>query len=122
MKSDWIGPYSVYGCFSRRFKPHSRVALHLISEKKLGSRETCDKWTFEIEENGLQSGGKSTTPTEKLRTMVSACKHPRVRVVSRHEDTEFVECLECGEVFDSEEFHDMQIEEDIETEDVSDDS
>jgi hypothetical protein len=55
-------------------------------------------------------------------TMVSACKHPRVRVVSRHEDTEFVECLECGEVFDSEEFHDMQIEEDAETEDVSDDS
>jgi hypothetical protein len=39
------------------------------------------------------------------------CKHPRVRIVSRHEDTEFVECLECGEVFDAEEFRDMEIEE-----------
>jgi hypothetical protein len=43
--------------------------------------------------------------------MPTVCKHPRVRIVSRHEDAEFVECLECGEVFDSEEFHDMAIEE-----------
>ena len=40
-----------------------------------------------------------------------ACKHPRVKVVSREEDTEFVECLECGEVFESSEFKDMAIEE-----------
>ena len=44
-------------------------------------------------------------------SMSSPCKHPRVRIVSRHEDTEYVECLECGEVFDSEEFQDMAIEE-----------
>jgi hypothetical protein len=43
--------------------------------------------------------------------MVTTCKHPRVRIVSRLEDTEFVECLECGDVFDSEEFNDMAIEE-----------
>jgi uncharacterized Zn finger protein len=42
---------------------------------------------------------------------MQACKHPRVRVVSRDEDSEFVECLECGEVFDSSEFSDMEIEE-----------
>jgi Zn ribbon nucleic-acid-binding protein len=39
------------------------------------------------------------------------CKHPRVRVVAREEDAEFVECLECGEVFESSEFKDMEIEE-----------
>ncbi|MDR3736855.1 MAG: hypothetical protein P4L10_15145 [Acidobacteriaceae bacterium] len=38
------------------------------------------------------------------------CKHPRVRVVSRDEDAEFVECEICGDVFDSEEFRDMEIE------------
>jgi hypothetical protein len=54
--------------------------------------------------------------------MATACKHPKVRIVSRHEDTEYVECLECGEVFDSEEFRDMEIEETAETEDVSDDA
>lgn len=43
--------------------------------------------------------------------MTSACKHPKVRVVAREEETEFVECQECGEVFDSEEFRDMAIEE-----------
>ncbi len=50
--------------------------------------------------------------------MATVCKHPRVRVVSRHEDTEFVECMECGEVFDSEEFQDMAIEESAEAEEA----
>ncbi len=39
------------------------------------------------------------------------CKHPRVQIVSREEDAEFVECLECGEIFESSEFEDMSIEE-----------
>jgi hypothetical protein len=56
------------------------------------------------------------------RPMATVCKHPKVRIVSRQEETEFVECLECGEVFDSEEFRDMEIEESAETEDVSDDA
>jgi len=43
--------------------------------------------------------------------MASICKHPRVRIVSRQEDVEYVECIECGEVFDSDEFRDMEIEE-----------
>jgi len=42
---------------------------------------------------------------------VAPCKHPRVKVVAREEDAEFVECLECGEVFESSEFKDMDIEE-----------
>ena len=42
---------------------------------------------------------------------LAKCKHPRVRVVAREEDAEFVECLECGDVFESSEFKDMEIEE-----------
>lgn len=42
--------------------------------------------------------------------MNTVCKHPRVRVVAREDDVEFVECLDCGEVFDSNEFRDMAIE------------
>jgi len=38
------------------------------------------------------------------------CKHPRVQIVAREEDAEFVECLECGEIFESSEFRDMAIE------------
>jgi len=52
------------------------------------------------------------------KTMPTVCKHPRVRIVSRHDDAEFVECLECGEIFDSEEFRDMEIEETVETEEA----
>jgi hypothetical protein len=42
--------------------------------------------------------------------MQNPCLHPRVQIVSRDEDSEFVECLECREVFDSSEFRDMDIE------------
>jgi Zn ribbon nucleic-acid-binding protein len=55
--------------------------------------------------------------------LATPCKHPRVRVVSRQEDVEYVECVECGEVFDSDEFRDMEIEEKVSNpeEDVRDD-
>jgi transcription initiation factor TFIIIB Brf1 subunit/transcription initiation factor TFIIB len=43
--------------------------------------------------------------------MDKVCKHPKVRVVAREEDVEYVECQDCGEVFDSNEFQDMAIEE-----------
>lgn len=39
------------------------------------------------------------------------CKHPQVQIVSRDEDTEYVECKECGDIFESSEFKDMDIEE-----------
>jgi len=39
------------------------------------------------------------------------CKHPQVQIVSRDEDAEYVECKECGEVFESSEFKDMALEE-----------
>jgi hypothetical protein len=54
------------------------------------------------------------------KAMATICKHPKVRIVSRHEDTEYVECMECGDVFDSDEFRDMEIEETAETEDPLD--
>ena len=43
--------------------------------------------------------------------MEKPCQHPRVQIVSRQDDCEFVECLECREVFEASEFKDMAIEE-----------
>ena len=51
--------------------------------------------------------------------MNQPCRHPRVQIVSRDEDAEFVECLDCREVFESSEFKDMAIEERV-TDDDSD--
>ena len=63
-----------------------------------------------------------TSPTAKrlpeTTDMRKACRHPRVRVVAREEDVEFVECQECGDVFDSSEFKDMAIEDNIQPEDA----
>jgi hypothetical protein len=39
-----------------------------------------------------------------------------VQIVSRDEDSEFVECLECREVFESSELKDMSIEESTDSE------
>ena len=41
---------------------------------------------------------------------IGICKHPRVQIVAREEDMEFVECTECGDIFESSEFKDMNIE------------
>jgi hypothetical protein len=45
--------------------------------------------------------------------MNQRCRHPRVQIVARQEDSEFVECLECREVFESSEFKDMDIEDSV---------
>ena len=66
--------------------------------------------------NFTQPATASRNPLQSS-PMPNACLHPRVQVVSRDEDTEFVECLECREVFDSSEFRDMDIEAKIPTED-----
>jgi hypothetical protein len=52
-----------------------------------------------------------STPSPQHVDQKQPCKHPRVQIVSRDEDSEFVECKECGEIFESSEFKDMNIEE-----------
>ena len=44
------------------------------------------------------------------RSSLHACKHTRVQIVAREKDAEFVECVECGDIFESSEFKDMMIE------------
>jgi len=54
------------------------------------------------------------TPPPKFpekNTGPDQCRHPRVQIASRDENAEFLECLECGDIFDSSEFLDMSIEE-----------
>ena len=41
-----------------------------------------------------------------------------MQIVSRDEESEFVECKECGEIFESSEFKDMNIEDRIQDQDV----
>ena len=51
----------------------------------------------------------NTAPQET--PMEKPCAHARVQIVAREEDSEFVECLECREIFEASEFKDMAIEE-----------
>ena len=57
----------------------------------------------------LQSQSSNTPQSNSASKQ---CHHPRVQIVARDEDSEFVECLECREVFEASEFKDMAIEED----------
>lgn len=67
----------------------------------------------------LQSGRKFMNVSQPVnrtqnlpqsKSMDQPCRHPRVQVVARDEDAEYVECMECREVFESSEFRDMDIE------------
>ncbi len=51
-----------------------------------------------------------SSPSDK-KPGIGTCRHPRVQVVAREDDAEFVQCIECGDVFESSEFKDMNIEE-----------
>jgi len=53
----------------------------------------------------------SQPPQPPPKVSPEQCKHPWVQIVSRDEDAEYVECKECGDVFESSEFKDMAIEE-----------
>lgn len=53
------------------------------------------------------------SPKENIGPKTAPCAHPRVQIVAREEDSEFVECLECREIFEASEFRDMAIEEKI---------
>jgi len=59
--------------------------------------------TFMTPSQPSQSPQKKAAPEQ--------CKHPQVQIVSRDEESEYVECKECGEVFESSELKDMAIEE-----------
>ncbi len=52
-----------------------------------------------------------SNPSQSQNAAEGLCTHPRVRVVAREEDTEFVECEDCRAVFEASEFEDMAIEE-----------
>jgi hypothetical protein len=71
---------------------------------------------FEIEnftENRIDTiaGPGENLSIPPIKSIAVKCRHPQVRVVARDEDTEFVECQHCGEVFDSVEYRDMILEE-----------
>ncbi|MGD0792787.1 MAG: hypothetical protein ABR920_13555 [Terriglobales bacterium] len=51
----------------------------------------------------------SHSPQKKVSPEL--CKHPQVQIVSRDDESEYVECQECGDVFESRELKDMAIEE-----------
>jgi hypothetical protein len=57
------------------------------------------------------SGPGQNLPIPPMTPTPVHCKHPQVRVVARDEETEFVECQLCGEVFDAIEYRDMVLEE-----------
>jgi hypothetical protein len=66
---------------------------------------------FYKDEHAAKSMTPSPSQSPQKKISPELCKHPRVQIVSRDEDSEYVECQECGDVFESSEFKDMNIEE-----------
>ena len=53
-------------------------------------------------------------PAHSPTIMQPVCKHPKVRVVAREDDVEYVECEECGEVFDADEYQEIITQDSLE--------
>ena len=89
----------------------------LVTPKDLTSREAGLKYPKSPRfgsscDEGDASGFMTSKPLSHPQNAAKQpCKHPRVQIVSREEDAEFVECLECREIFESSELKDMSIEE-----------
>lgn len=70
-----------------------------------------------LEEPRAPSDMPSTSPSpgpgsaKPAASSGESCTHPRVQIVARGSDGEFVECLECREIFEASEFQDMEAEE-----------
>jgi len=80
-------------------------------------REIRRESTLSVFVEGDASGFMTSKPFPQPQNVAKQpCKHPRVQIVSREEDAEFVECLECREIFESSELKDMSIEESSEGE------
>jgi hypothetical protein len=58
----------------------------------------------------LSQPGDRTPNFPPSKSMDQPCRHLRVQIVAREEDAEYVECMECREVFESSELRDMDIE------------
>lgn len=82
----------------------------LASRRKIS--EIWEKCPFphKARPSKLMTPGQPSQSSQK-KVHPEQCKHPRVQIVSRDEDSEYVECQECGDVFESSEFKDMAIEE-----------
>jgi hypothetical protein len=89
------------------------------TSKEFPGGKEFNKYRFQIGEN-IDTIWRVEQLISPKRAMATICKHPKVRIVSRHEDTEYLECLDCGYVFDSDEFRDMEIEDTVEAEAESD--
>src|SRR5260370_41027663 len=48
----------------------------------------------------LSQNPPNTSSSPDKNNMEKVCRHARVRVVAREDDAEFVECQECGDVFE----------------------
>jgi hypothetical protein len=46
--------------------------------------------------------------------MQTACDHTRTQMIARREGVEYVECLECREIFEAEDLEPVKVEDDEE--------
>jgi hypothetical protein len=91
-----LGGYLTSGANRRKISPNrAKTHIPVFERRTVG--------TFMTPSQPSQSPQKKVSPDQ--------CKHPQVQIVSRDEETEYVECKECGDVFESSELKDMVIEE-----------
>jgi hypothetical protein len=103
------------GGFSAGFRPVPRLWGLDISDRPSQNTANFDTKPKQLPSIATHFATAMTPkqPSQPTKQKISRelCKHPQVQIVSRDEDSEYVECKECGDIFESSEFKDMRIEE-----------
>ena len=93
-------------------RPHSaRGALDIRQQSPQNIRK-FGEISFPLNHPTVDKFMTLSQPSQPPQKKVSPeqCKHPRVQIVSRDEESEYVECQECGDVFEASELKDMAVE------------
>ncbi len=68
----------------------------------------------------VPSGGLDMTPrTDRIffiniAVMVTACDHIRTQMIARRDGVDYVECLDCRQIFEAEDLEPVKVEDDEE--------
>ena len=46
--------------------------------------------------------------------MPTACDHTRIQIIARRDGVDYVECKDCGDIFEAEDLEPVKVEEDEE--------
>jgi len=81
-----------------------------------GITQDCTSWqtVLTIVSGGLDKALRPVRIISSKRVMQTACEHKRTQVIARRDGVDYVECLDCRQIFEAEDLDPVKVEEEEE--------